>query len=57
MQAQKREDLMHLCEKAAQEQNSDSLMVLIKEITQLLDEDEKEQITIARTRFARATNG
>jgi hypothetical protein len=46
MQAQKREDLMHLCEKASQEQNSDSLMVLIKEITQLLDEAEKDRVRI-----------
>lgn len=39
------QDLVKLCERASQEQDSEQLMVLVKEINRLLDEKEQSQKT------------
>lgn len=41
MQDEQKEQWMHLCEQAAQEQNPEKLMALVREITRLLDEKQK----------------
>jgi hypothetical protein len=41
MQGEKKEHWMSLCEKAAQEQDPEKLMLLVREITRLLDEKQE----------------
>jgi hypothetical protein len=41
MQGEKKEHWMSLCEKAAQEQDPEKLMLLVQEITRLLDEKQE----------------
>jgi hypothetical protein len=41
MQGDKREHWMSLCEQAAQEQDPEKLMLLVQEITRLLDEKQE----------------
>jgi hypothetical protein len=41
MQGETKEQWMHLCELAANEQDSEKLLALVKEITRLLDEKDK----------------
>ena len=48
MQGEKKERWMSLCEKAAQEQDSEKLMLLVQEITRLLDEKEQRVKEIHR---------
>jgi hypothetical protein len=40
MKGQKKEEWMHLCEMAANEQDSEKLLALVKEINRLLEEKE-----------------
>ncbi|MGH9514313.1 MAG: hypothetical protein ACRD3P_01375 [Terriglobales bacterium] len=41
MKGQRKEQWMHLCEQAANEQDPDKLMDLVKEINRLLEEKER----------------
>ena len=41
MKGQKKEEWMHLCEMAANEQDSEQLLAIVKEINRLLEEKEQ----------------
>jgi hypothetical protein len=56
MQGEKKERWMSLCEKAAQEQDSEKLMLLVQEITRLLDE-KQERLRILENSRSQAGNG
>lgn len=56
MQGEKKERWMSLCEKAAQEQDSEKLMLLVQEITRLLDE-KQERLKSLENSGSQAGNG
>jgi hypothetical protein len=56
MQGEKKERWMSLCEKAAQEQDSEKLMLLVQEITRLLDEKQERLRSLENSR-SQAGNG
>jgi hypothetical protein len=56
MQGEKKERWMSLCEKAAQEQDSEKLMLLVQEITRLLDE-KQERLKSLKNSGSQAGNG
>jgi hypothetical protein len=57
MQGEKRERWMSLCEKAAQEQDPEKLMLLVQEITQLLDEKQERLKSVQASSGSQAGNG
>jgi hypothetical protein len=56
MQGEQKEHWMSLCEKAAQEQDPEKLILLVHEITRLLDEKE-ERLKSLENSGSRAGNG
>jgi hypothetical protein len=56
MQGEKKERWMSLCERAAQEQDPEKLILLVHEITRLLDE-KQERLTGLKNSGSQAGNG
>jgi hypothetical protein len=57
MQGEKKERWMSLCEKAAQEQDPEKLMLLVQEITRLLDEKQERLKSSQASSGSQAGNG